>query len=193
MSRPKKRTENGRLTKEAAEIVIEMINEGVVEGGLETFGAGVIPAEFEKDLSGDPSGFQPYFISAAGWFTRRLTFEGLVSRPEDVRHFELESDRKEFKRRWRERYPKEAKPETQVETKSESETELAYPLFAKSRTNGGIILFTSRKTGVCLFKGVSGNRYAEWADVWVSATDTNHWQYLTFAEAQVEIFGENHD
>ena len=170
-----------------------MINEGVVEGGLKTFGVGVIPAEFEKDLSGNPSDFQPYFISAAGWFTRRLTFEGLVSRPEDVRHFELESDRKECKRRWRERYPKEVKPETQVETNSESEIKLTYPLFAKSRTNGAVILFTSQKTGVCLFKGVSGNRYAEWAEVWVSATDTGHWQYLTFAEAQVEIFGENHD
>ena len=193
MSRPKKRTETGRLTKEAAEIVIEMIKEGVVEGGLETFCIGVIPAEFEKDLSGDPSDFQPYFISDAGWFTRRLTFEGLVSRPEDVRRFELESDRKEFKRRWRERYPKEAKPETQVETKSESEIKLTYPLFAKSRTNGTIILFTSQKTGICVFKGMSGNRYAEWFDSWVNATDTNHWQYLTFADAQVEIFGENHD
>ena len=130
-----------------------MINEGVVEGGLKTFGVGVIPAEFEKDLSGNPSDFQPYFISAAGWFTRRLTFEGLVSRPEDVRHFELESDRKECKRRWRERYPKEVKPETQVETNSESEIKLTYPLFAKSRTNGAVILFTSQKTGVCLFKG----------------------------------------
>lgn len=193
MSRPKKRTETGRLTKEAAEIVIEMIKEGVIEGGLETFGVGVIPAEFEKDLSGDPSDFQPYFISDAGWFTRRLTFGGLVSRPEDVRRFKLKSDRKEFKHRWKERYPKETESETQVETKSESETKLTYPLFAKSRTNGGVILFTSQKTGVCLFKGASGNRYAEWAEVWVSATDTNHWQHLTFAEAQVEIFGENHD
>ena len=116
-----------------------------------------------------------------------------MSRPEDVHRFELESDRKEFKRRWRERYPKEAKPGIQVETHSESEIELTYPLFAKSRTNGGIILFTSRKTGVCVFKGVSGNRYAEWFDSRVNATDTNHWQYLTFAEAQAEIFGENHD
>lgn len=193
MSRPKKRTTTGRLTKEAAEIVIEMIKEGVIEGGLETFGIGVIPAEFEKDLSGDPHDFQPYFISDVGWFTRRLTFEGLVSLPEDVRHFELESDRKEFKRRWRERYPKEAKPETQVETKSKSETKLTYPLFAKSRTNGAIILFTSQKTGICVVKGLRGNRYGEWSDIWASAADTDHWQHLTFAEAQTEIFGERND
>ena len=193
MSRPKKRTTTGRLTKEAAEIVIEMIKEGVIEGGLETFGIGVIPAEFEKDLSGDPHDFQPYFISDVGWFTRRLTFEGLVSLPEDVRHFELESDRKEFKRRWRERYPKEVRPETQVETKSESEIKLTYPLFAKSRTNGAIVLFTSRNTGVCISKGVDGNRYGEFMDCWVRATDTDRWQHLTFAEAQTEIFGERND
>ena len=190
MSRPKKRTETGRLTKEAADIFIEMIKEGVVKGGLETFGAGVIPAEFGKDLSGDSGDFQPYFISDAGWFTRRLTFEGLVSRPEDVRHFELESDRKEFKRRWNERYPKEAKPETQVETKSESETKLTYPLFAKSRESGAIILFTSPNAGVCVVKGDNNNRYGGWDDTWWMATDTDHWQHLTFAEAESEIFGE---
>ena len=55
MSRPKKRTENGRLTKEAAEIIIEMIKEGVVEGGLKTFGAGVVAAKFKKDVSSDPN------------------------------------------------------------------------------------------------------------------------------------------
>lgn len=192
MSRPKKRTENGRLTKEAAEIVIEMIKEGVVAGGLKTLGVGVIPAEFEKDLSGNPRDFQPYFISDAGWFTRRLTFEGVVSRPEDVRHFELESDRKEFKRRWRERYPKEAKPETQVETHSESEIKLTYPLFAKSRTNGAIILFTSVETGVCV-KAKGNTPYERWVGAWIDVDDTDHWQHLTFAEAEAEIFGEKND
>ncbi len=190
MSRPKKRTESGRLTKEAAEIVIEMIKEGVVTGGLETFGAGVIPAEFEKDLSGDPSDFQPYFISDAGWFTRRLTFGGLVSRPEDVRRFELKSDRKKFKHRWKERYPKETKPETKVETHSESETELTYPLFAKSRTNGAIILFTSISTGICVATGGGSNSYGEFTDCWIRATNTDCWQHITFAEAEAEILGE---
>ncbi len=193
MSRPKKRTKSGRLTKEAAEIVVEMIKEGVVTGGLKTFGVGVIPAEFEKDLSGDPSDFQPYFISDVGWFTRRLTFEGLVSRPEDVRHFELESDRKEFKRRWRERYPKEAEPETQVETHSESETKLTYPLFAKSRENGAIVLFTSQKTGICLSVGTGNNHYEQFLNYWIKATDTNQWRHLTFAEVAAEIFGEKND
>lgn len=193
MSRPKKRTKTGRLTKEAAEIVIEMINEGVVEGGLETFGAGVIPAEFEKDLSGDPSGFQPYFIPDAGWFTRRLTFEGLVSRPEDVRHFELESDRKEFKRRWRERYPKEVEPEIKVEPHSESEIKLTYPLFAKSKKNGIVILFTSKDKGICVKSDWSVHALGECHNNWVHATDTDQWHYLTFAEAQVEIFGEKND
>ena len=190
MSRPKKRTKTGRLTKEAAEIVIEMIKEGVVKGGLETFGAGVIPAEFEKDLSGNPSDFQPYFISDAGWFTRRLTFEGLVSRPEDVRRFELESDRKEFKRRWRERYPKEVKPEAQVETHGESEIKLTYPLFAKSKKNGAINLFTSKTTGVCVKPRWSFHAPGEYHNNWAHATDTKCWQHLTFAEAQAEIFGE---
>ena len=80
--------------------------------------------------------------------------------------------------------------QTQVETHSESEIELTYPLFAKSRTNGTIILFTSQKTGICVFKGMSGNRHEEWFDSWVSAADIGHWQYLTFAEAEAEIFGE---
>lgn len=192
MSRPKKRTKNGRLTKEAAAIVIEMIKEGVIEGGLETFGIGVIPAEFERDLSGDPHDFQPYFISDAGWFTRRLTFEGLVSRPEDVRRFELKSARKEFKRRWNERYPKEAKPETQVEAKSESEIELTYPLFAKSKKNGIVILFTSTDRGICVKSSWSVHPLGECRNNWVHATDKD-WMHLTFAEAEAEIFGENHD
>ena len=192
MSRPKKRTTTGRLTKEAAEIVIEMIKEGVIEGGLETFGIGVIPAEFERDLSGDPHDFQPYFISDAGWFTRRLTFEGLVSRPEDVRRFELKSARKEFKRRWNERYPKEAKPETQVEAKSESEIELTYPLFAKSKKNGIVILFTSTDRGICVKSSWSVHPLGECRNNWVHATDKD-WMHLTFAEAEAEIFGENHD
>lgn len=190
MSRPKKRTETGRLTAEATEIVVEMLREGVVQGRLRQANDGsTIALTFSQDISDDR---YPYEIGGI-WFARTLTYYPGSEDPRDIVGFDNKADRKEFKRRWRERYPKEAEPETQVETKSESEIELVYPLFAKSRTNGGIILFTSRKTGVCVFKGVSGNRYAEWADVWVSATDTNHWQYLTFAEAQVEIFGEKND
>ena len=185
MSRPKKRTETGRLTAEAAEIVVEMLREGVVQGDLKWSSGRQTPPTVEEDEGEGTS--MPYFIGGY-WLYRDLSWsaDALVG-------FASKTDRKEFKRRWRERYPKEVRPETQVETKSESEIKLTYPLFAKSRTNGAIILFTSRKAGVCLFKGVSDNRYAEWADIWVSATDTNHWQHLTFAEAQTEIFGENHD
>lgn len=189
MSRPKKRTENGRLTREAAEVVVEMLKEGVVQGLVRQVNWGTLASTFSQDIWDDR---YPYKIGDV-WFTGTLTYYPGLEDSRDIVGFDNKADRKEFKRRWRERYPKEAKPETQVETKSESEIKLTYPLFAKSRTNGAIILFTSRKAGVCLFKGVSDNRYAEWADIWVSATDTNHWQHLTFAEAQTEIFGENHD
>lgn len=190
MSRPKKRTENGRLTREAAEIVVEMLLAGVVKGRLRQADGGctTVPT-FSRDISDD--GY-PYEIGGI-WFARTLTYYPGSEDPRDIVGFDNKADRKEFKRRWKERYPKEVKPEIKVETHSESEIELTYPLFAKSRTNGTIILFTSQKTGICVFKGMSGNRYAEWFDSWVNATDTNHWQYLTFAEAQVEIFGENHD
>lgn len=189
MSRPKKRTESGRLTKEAAEIVIEMLEEGVVKGPMRQAHEGTLAPTFSQDIWDDR---YPYEIGDI-WFSRTLTYYPDSEDPRDIVGFDSKTDRKEFKRRWNERYPKEVGPETQVETSSESEIELTYPLFAKSRTNGAVILFTSQKTGVCLFKGVSDNRYADWAEVWVSATDTGHWQYLTFAEAQVEIFGENHD
>lgn len=184
MSRPKKRTETGRLTKEAAEIVVEMLREGVVQGDLKWLSGGQTPPTFEEDEDGSVS--MPYLIGDY-WLYRDLSWGAKA-----VVSFVNKADRKEFKRRWRERYPKEAKPETKVETHSEPEIKLTYPLFAKSRTNGAIILFTSRNTGVCLFKGVGVNRYAEWDDTWWNAADTDHWQHLTFAEAQIEIFGENH-
>ena len=186
MSRPKKRTKTGRLTKEAAEIVIEMLQEGVVKGRIRQVNGDTLTSTFSQDISDDR---YPYEIGGI-WFARTLTYYPDSEDHRDIVGFDNKADRKEFKRRWRERYPKGTKPEAQVETNSESETKLTYPLFAKSRTNGGVILFTSQKTGVCLFKGASGNRYAEWAEVWVSATDTNHWQHLTFAEAEAEIFGE---
>lgn len=128
----------------------------------------------------------PYCVGGY-WLYRDLSWstDALVG-------FASKTDRKEFKRRWRERYPKEVKPETQVETKNESEIKLTYPLFAKSNVNGAIILFTSVETGVCV-KAKGSTSYERWVDAWVDATDTNHWQHLTFAEAQVEIFGEKND
>ena len=182
MSRPKKRTKSGRLTKEAAEIVIEMLQEGKVQGDLEWLSGKQTPPTFERDRN--TVGNMPYFIG--GYFVYRD-----LSWDEDtIIGFTRKPDRKEFKRRWRERYPKETKPETQVETKSESETKLTYPLFAKSKPNGAIILFTSKNTGVCLFSGMSCNRYAEFDDIWCDADDADHWRHLTFAEAEAEIFGE---
>lgn len=185
MSRPKKRTETGCLTKEAAEVVVEMLREGVVQGDLKWLSGGQTHPTFEEDEDGSVS--MPYLIGDY-WLYRDLSWGA-----EAVVGFVNKADRKEFKRRWNERYPKEAKPEAQVETHGEAEIKLTYPLFAKSNSNGAIILFTSQNTGVCLFNGVGSNRYAEWDDAWWNAADTNHWQHLTFAEAESEIFGENHD
>lgn len=124
MSRPKKCTETGRLTAEAAEIVVEMLRAGVVQGNLKWLSGRQTPPTFERDRSTATT--MPYLIGGY-WVHRDLSWsvDALVG-------FTRKADRKEFKRRWRERYPKEVKPETQVETKSESETEPTYPLFAKS-------------------------------------------------------------
>ena len=188
MSRPKKRTENGRLTREAVEIIIEMLEEGVVQGELRQADWCELDPEFYRD---DLACRSPYQIGGV-WYTETLTYYSSGADRRDIIGFTKKPDRKEFKRRWRERYPKEVKSETQVETKSKSETKLTYPLFAKSRGNGAIILFTSVETGVCVKAG--GNTpYERWADAWVDGDDTDHWQYLTFAEAEAEIFGENHD
>lgn len=180
MSRPKKRTENGRLTAEAAEIVVEMLRECEVQGDLKWLSGRHTPPTFERDKSTATN--MPYFIGGY-WVYRDLSWssDALVG-------FTRKADRKEFKRRWNERYPKEVKSETQVETMRESETKLTYPLFAKSRTNGAVILFTSIETGVCV-KAKGSTSYERWADAWVDVDDTDHWQHLTFAEAEAEIFG----
>lgn len=189
MSRPKKRTENGRLTKEAAEIVVEMLREGVVQGLVRQARGCTLAPTFSQDISDDR---YPYEIDDL-WFTRALTYYPSSEDPRDIVGFDNKADRQEFKRRWRERYPKEVKPETQVETKSESETELTYPLFAQSQENGAVILFTSQKTGICVDTGDGDNSYGEFTDCWIRVTDTRQWQHLTFAEAEAEIFGEKND
>ena len=166
-----------------------MLEEGVVKGPMRQAHGCTLAPTFSQDISDDR---YPYEIGDI-WFARTLTYYPDSEDPRDIVGFDNKADRKEFKRRWRERYPKEVRPETQVETKSESEIKLTYPLFAKSKSNRAIILFTSQKTGVCLFEGISSNRYAEWNDAWRNAADTDHWQHLTFAEAQVEIFGERND
>lgn len=186
MNIPKKRTKTGRLTREAAEIVVEMLQEGVVKGRMRQAHECTLAPTFSQDISDDR---YPYEIDDI-WFARTLTYYPDSEDPRDIVGFDNKADSKEFKRRWDERYPKETKPETQVETKSESETKLTYPLFAKSRINGAIILFTSINTGICVATGESVTSYGEFGECWVRATNPDHWQYLTFAEAQVEIFGE---
>ena len=186
MSRPKKRTKNGRLTREAVEIIIEMLEEGVVQGELRQADWCELDPEFYRD---DLACRSPYQIGGV-WYTETLTYYSSGADRRDIIGFTKKSDRKEFKRRWNERYPKEAKPETQVETKRESETKLTYPLFAKSKKNGIVILFTSKDRGICVKSDWSVHALGECHNNWVHATDTDQWQHLTFAEAEAEIFGE---
>ena len=186
MSRPKKRTKNGRLTREAAEIVIEMLKEGAVQGKLLLENGREYDLEFYQDDTDDQ---YPYRIGGV-WYTGTLNYYRYRDDPRDIIGFTRKADREEFKRRWLERYPNETKPETQVETPNESETELTYPLFAKSRINGAIILFTSINAGICVATGESVTSYGEFGEYWVRSTNPDHWQYLTFAEAEAEIFGE---
>ena len=184
MSRPKKRTKTGRWTKEAAEIVIEMLKEGVIQGKLrQACGWGLDP-KFYQDSTDE--GY-PYRIGDV-WYTETLTYYSSRD-SRDIIGFVNKADRKEFKRRWNERYPKGTKPETKVETKSESEIELTYPLFAKSKKNGIVILFTSTDRGICVKSSWSVHPLGECRNNWVHATDKD-WMHLTFAEAEAEIFGE---
>lgn len=188
MSRPKKRTKNGRLTREATEIVLEMLKEGGIQGKLRQAEGCELDPEFYRDYADER---YPYRVGDL-WYTKTLTYYSSREDPRDIVGFDNKADRKEFKRRWRERYPKEVKPETQVETKSESETELTYPLFAKSKKNGIVILFTSTDRGICVKSSWSVHPLGECRNNWVHATDKD-WMHLTFAEAEAEIFGENHD
>ncbi|WP_153717748.1 hypothetical protein [Eikenella corrodens] len=185
MSRPKKRTKTGRLTKEAAEIVVEMLQEGVVQGKLRLWDGHERDPKFYLDARATD---YPYQVGGS-WYTGTLTYSVFDESPRDIVGFANKADRKEFKRRWRERYPKEVKPETQVETKRESEIELTYPLFAKSKKNGIVILFTSTDRGICVKSSWSVHPLGECRNNWVPATDKD-WMHLTFAEAEAEIFGE---
>jgi hypothetical protein len=170
----KKRTETGRFTKEAAAIVIEMLKEGVVQSGMRLACGKAISHEFEYDAQDTK---YPYSIGDI-WYNSDLWYAASTGTHSlDIIGFVDKADRKEFKRRWRERYPKEMKPE------------LVYPLFAKAKPNGAIILFTSETAGVCVASGSSTCNYAQFNRYWVKATNTAHWQHLTFAEAEAELFG----
>lgn len=169
----KKRTETGRFTKEAAAIVVEMLKDDVVKGKLRTAGGGEVSSVFGQDLSAIK---YPYRI---GWLTYTMTLQYYKGRDyhHDIVGFTDKADRKEFKRRWRARYAQEMK------------SALTYPLFAKAKPNGAIILFTSETVGVCVDVGSSACGYGQSSQAWVRATDTDQWQHLTFAEAEAEIFG----
>ena len=172
----KKRTETGRFTKEAAAIVVEMLKDTAVKGKLRTAGGGEVSSVFGQD----PSDIEyPYRI---GWLTYTMTLQYYKDRDyhHDIVGFTDKADRKEFKRRWRARYSKGVK----------TNIELTYPLFAKSKSNAAVFLFTSERDGVCVRKSDSGgNLPGQVLSCLVKATDTDHWQHLTFAEAEAEIFG----
>ena len=97
MSRPKKCMDNGRLTTEAAEIVVEMLKEGEVQGDLKWLSGGKTPPTIEIDER--MTATMSYFIG--GYWVRR----DLSCGDEAIIGFTQKADRKEFKRRWRERYP----------------------------------------------------------------------------------------
>lgn len=170
----KKRNKTGRFTKEAAAIVIEMLKEGAVQGEMRLADGGTISHKFEHDTRGDQ---YPYSIGDT-WYTSTLNYTiHFNEHPLDIIGFVSKADRKEFKRRWRARYAQEMKPA------------LTYPLFVKAKANGAIILFTSEGAGVCVAVGSSACGYGQSSRAWVKATNTAHWQHLTFAEAEAEIFG----
>nr|DAK40187.1 MAG TPA: hypothetical protein [Caudoviricetes sp.] len=172
----KKRNKTGRFTKEAAAIVVEMLKDDAVKGKLRTAGGGEVSSVFGQDLSNIK---YPYRI---GWLTYTMTLQYYKDRDyhHDIVGFTDKADRKEFKRRWRARYPKGVK----------TNIELTYPLFAKSKLNAAVFLFTSERDGVCVRKSDSGgNLPGQVLSCLVKATDTAHWQHLTFAEAEAEIFG----
>lgn len=60
-----------------------------------------------------------------------------------------------------------------------------YPLFVKSKTTEDIFLFVSLQEGIKL---TNNGKITPWNSNWVAATDTEHWQHLTFAEAEAELF-----
>lgn len=166
----KKRTKTGRFTKEAAAIVVEMLKDNAVKGKLRTAGGGEVSSVFGQD----PSDIEyPYRI---GWLTYTMTLQYYKDRDyhHDIVGFTDKADRKEFKRRWRARHS----------------PALTYPLFAKSKLNAAVFLFTSERDGVCVRKSDSGgNLPGQVLSCLVKATDTDQWQHLTFAEAEAEIFG----
>lgn len=185
MNQPKKRNKYGRYTKEAADIIIEMLKEGVVQGKLLLANGTIRETSIHEDITD----YQyPYQIGGY-WYSETLNYTNSIKEHVlDIMDFTSKADRKEFKRRWKERYLKEVKPES-----SKPKSELTYPLFAKSKANGAVFLFTSVRIGVCVATGESCNSYGRELSYLINATNTKHWKHLTFAEAEAELFGKKDD
>lgn len=185
MNQLKKRNKFGRFTKEAADIIVEMLKEGVVKGKLVLANGTIRETSIHEDITDLQ---YPYQIGGY-WYTRTLNYATSVNEHVlDIVDFVSKADRKEFKRRWKERYPKN-NTESEVQVKDKDEPKLTYPLFAKSKASADIFLFTSLKEAVKL----TNNGGTSWSTNWIAATDTNHWQHLTFAEAEAELFRNKDD
>lgn len=185
MSQSKKRNKYGRFTKEAADIIVEMLKEGAVQGELVLANGTLRETYFKEDITDE---VYPYQIEG-NWYTKTLNYANSIDKHNlDIIGFVLKNDRKEFKRRWKERYLKEVKPES-----SKPKSELTYPLFAKSKANGAVFLFTAVRIGVCVAIGKSCNSYGRELSCLINATNTKHWEHLTFAEAEAELFGNKDD
>lgn len=92
----KKRTENGRFTKEAAAIVIEMLKEGAVQSGMRLACGKAISHEFEYDAQDSQ---YPYSVGD-NWYNSDLWYAASTgTHPLDIIGFVDKADRKEFKRR----------------------------------------------------------------------------------------------
>lgn len=183
MSQPKKRNKYGRYTKEAADIIVEMLKKGVVQGKLVLTNGTIRETSIHEDITDLQ---YPYQIGGY-WYTRTLNYAASVNEHVlDIVDFVSKADRKEFKRRWKERYPK---VKSEVQVKDKDEPEVIYPLFVKSKASADIFLFTSLREAVKL----TNNGGTSWSTTWIAATDTNHWQHLTFAEAKAELFGNKDD
>lgn len=99
----KKRNANGRFTKEAAAIVVEMLKENVMQGVILLANGCMILPSFAYSKGNI---YYPYNIGGKK-FTETLNYSTAVdTHPFDIIGFVNKADRKEFKRRWRERYPK---------------------------------------------------------------------------------------
>lgn len=55
---------------------------------------------------------------------------------------------------------------------------IKYPVLAKFKSSGFVVLFTDKYTGVVLQKGNSKKNVGDFRDYWVNVTDENFWEIL---------------